>query len=33
MLNASRRLFTTLFTKGTKAKFIIATILVADLDV
>lgn len=32
MLNASPRLFTTLFMKGTKAKFIIAIILVADVD-
>lgn len=32
MLNASRRLFTTLFMKGTKDKFIIAIILVADVD-
>lgn len=32
MLNASRRLFTTLFMKGTKDKLIIAIILVADND-
>lgn len=32
MLNASRRLFTTLSTKGTKDKFMIAITLVADVD-
>lgn len=32
MLNASRRLFTTLSMKGTKYKFIIAMTLVADVD-
>lgn len=33
MLNGSQRLFTTLFMKGTKDKFINAIILVADVDV
>lgn len=33
MLNASPRLFTTLFMKGTKDKFIITIIPVADVDI
>lgn len=32
MLNASLRLFTTLSTKGTKDKFMIAVTLMADVD-